>query len=207
MKGIIIPSSYLSLSSTVDDDIDIRPMLRKLVTDGIIFPSNSTYYPIHFAPNISLTFSGYQSCSVFCAYHNAIDISGIPVKLRLFPHFLYSFTIYSAKYRYLYYGIIPDMKTGLCSQSCGGLSPLQNIQLAASHEMAEAITDPLALTAEALNNPGYPLAWTDPLYGEIGDVPQCLNDYVDTTLTGANGVNFTVQKLWSNADNTCLSYK
>ena len=108
--------------------------------------------------------------------------------------------------RYLYYGIITN--PGDCDTICGGYPQnLQNIQAAASHEFAEAITDPVVLTVESLNNPTYPIAWSDPVHSEIADLWDCVNDLNGTTVVGANGVSFTVQKLWSGVDNACVAYK
>ena len=108
--------------------------------------------------------------------------------------------------RYLYYGIINH--PGDCNSICGAYpTDLQNIGLSASHELAEAITDPIVLSVDSLNNPAYPIAWTDPVYGEIADFEVCLSDFTNTSVVGANGVSITVQKIWSVADNACLAYK
>ena len=74
-----------------------------------------------------------------------------------------------------------------------------NLTLAASHELAEAVTDPAPTR--------YTLAWYDEQYGEIGDIPVDMfyagvigQDGFTDTLTAADGTNYVVQKVWSNYD-------
>jgi hypothetical protein len=68
--------------------------------------------------------------------------------------------------------------------------------MAASHELAEAVTDPQPTDAT--------VAWYDPRNGEIGDIPQLLylagkigaTDLYDI-LTAPDGTRYAVQKVWS----------
>ncbi|KAJ3008776.1 UNVERIFIED_CONTAM: hypothetical protein HDU68_002961 [Siphonaria sp. JEL0065] len=100
---------------------------RLVLAAGTIKPTVNTYFPIHFAPGITIDqgpdASGKPqlSCKIFCAYHGTIDISS----LNLGP-------------KYMYYGIMPD-QGGACAGGCGSNSkPVNNMFSVASHELAEA---------------------------------------------------------------------
>jgi len=72
--------------------------------------------------------------------------------------------------------------------------------ITASHELAEAVTDPQPDTWATV-------AWIDDQHGEIGDIVQNMyaagqisrDEYVDVLL-GANGARYVVQKVWSVRD-------
>ena len=73
----------------------------------------------------------------------------------------------------------------------------EEITITASHELAEAVTDPQSDTWATV-------AWIDDQYGEIADIVQNMYaagqigkaDDLDT-LVGANGMSYVVQKVWS----------
>ncbi|KAJ3023343.1 UNVERIFIED_CONTAM: hypothetical protein HDU68_008662 [Siphonaria sp. JEL0065] len=166
--------------AALDDVKDIQPLLINLINAGIIAPTANTYYPIHFAPGVSITQGGSGSCKVFCAYHGTIDISSLNVGTQ-----------------YLYYGVIPD-QGGSCAGGCGSdPSQVNNLFSVASHELAEAATDAAVGLATTY---GPPLAWYDQTNGEIGDI---CNAQQGTTV-GGDGVTYKIQKQWSNADNACV---
>ena len=80
---------------------------------------------------------------------------------------------------------------------------VDNISFVASHELAEAVTDPaVGVTPDQGDTPVYPMGWYDAndYNGEISDI--CLFD--QTTVTGANGKDVVVSKNWSNEDNKCI---
>ncbi|KAJ3303731.1 hypothetical protein HDU76_005305, partial [Blyttiomyces sp. JEL0837] len=86
----------------------------------------------------------------------------------------------------LYYGIVPDL-TGC--QQCSGSNDFEKQTLAASHELFEAITDPL---------PGN--SFHDPLTnGEVADLCTGRTFY----LYGQN-INYAVNRVWSNVANACV---
>jgi hypothetical protein len=123
-------------------DSQISSALGQLIDNGSVAkPTANTYYPIHFAPGISITMSdGSASCQVFCAYHNSFTHNGVKV----------------------YYGVMPD-QGGSCAGGCGGDPSLfNNTTSVSSHELVEATTD-----ADVGNND---LAWYDDANGEIGDI-------------------------------------
>jgi hypothetical protein len=80
---------------------------------------------------VSVTQGGSRSCQAFCGYHNATSAD-------------------------LYYGVMPYPG---CSGCAGRLALLDALTTTSSHELCEAITDPV---------PGQ--GWYDDHYGEIGDI-------------------------------------
>jgi hypothetical protein len=80
------------------------------------------------------------------------------------------------------------------------------LTITASHELAEAVTDP---------EPGRTsLSWYDEYNGEIGDIPVSMyyanvfgeDGYVDH-LQGADGTRYAVQKVWSNYDGAPVAFE
>ncbi|KAJ3308577.1 hypothetical protein HDV04_001067 [Boothiomyces sp. JEL0838] len=165
-----------NLASSLDDQNDIQPLLKKLADAGTIQPNANTYFPIHFQPNVDISQGGSASCQVFCAYHGTIEYKG----------------------GYIYYGVIPD-QGGACSGGCGSDSnPFNNLCSVSSHEMIEATTDPAVGVAKGN---AAPLGWYDSNNGEIGDICNAQQ----TTITGGNGNTYTVQLEWSNNQNSCIA--
>ncbi|KAJ3141395.1 hypothetical protein HK101_003411 [Irineochytrium annulatum] len=170
-----------SSSSSLTDDT-IQTYLKGLVSSGKIKPNANSYYPIHFSPKYSISMGGSNSCQSggFCAYHGTIDISSMNVGTK-----------------YLYYGVMPDQYQSGCSSGCGTSPvPFNNLCSVASHELAEMMTDPAVGLATAN---AAPLAWYDQTNGEIGDI--CNAEQGSTV--GGDGVTYTVQKIWSNAQGIC----
>ncbi|KAJ1565421.1 hypothetical protein HK405_012393, partial [Cladochytrium tenue] len=169
-----------NIKTKLDDVADLQPLLLGLVASGVIKPTANTYYPIHFAPGVSITQGTDASCVTFCGYHGTIDIS----------------KSYAAA-KYLYYGVIAD-QTGSCFGGCGSsVNPLDNAQSVASHELAEMVTDPAVGLATTV---GPPLGWYDANNGEIGDICNA----IQFTMT-IGSAQYTLQKLWSNQQNACVS--
>ncbi|KAJ3157509.1 hypothetical protein HK101_001412 [Irineochytrium annulatum] len=171
-----------SSSGSLTDDF-IQTYLKGLVSSGKIKPNANSYYPIHFSPKYSITMQGSNSCQAggFCAYHGTIDISSMNVGTN-----------------YLYYGVLPDQYQSGCSSGCGtSPTPFNNLCSVASHELAEMMTDAAVGLATVI---GAPLAWYDQTNGENGDI---CNAQQGTTV-GGDGVTYTVQKIWSNAQNLCV---
>jgi hypothetical protein len=71
-----------------------------------------------------------------------------------------------------------------CSGCTGGLATLDALTSTSSHELCEAITDPV---------PGQ--GWYDDVNGEIGDICAWKTKQVGT---------YTVQLEWSNQANACV---
>jgi hypothetical protein len=144
----------------------------------------NTLYMIYFPPGVTIRQGGATSCVQFCAYHGT--------------------TGGTFNSKNLAYGVIPDFGPASgCDSGCGGGSEFQNITSVSSHEMAETVTDVDVGLATVF---APPLAWYDPNSGdrngggEIGDI--CNGQQSAVTTPG--GV-YTVQQLWSNRANGCVS--
>jgi hypothetical protein len=77
--------------------------------------------------------------------------------------------------------------------------------LYASHELAEAVTDPEPYDST--------VAWYDDYYGEIGDIPPTLYDANQISINGlvdqlndTDGTPYLVQKVWSLQDNASVAF-
>jgi hypothetical protein len=160
------------------DDTDIQKEIQaqvdanNLVAPNVSFASfnQNTMYMIYFPPQVVITLGNATSCVQFCAYHST----------------------FAANFGTELYGVMPDFGRGSgCDVGCGGGTQFQNITAVSSHEFAETITDADVGFAQVI---GYPLAWYDPVNGEIGDI--CNGQHVVVA-------GYTVQKLWSNAQNKC----
>ena len=123
-------------------------------------PINNSLYFVFVEPGVSVTMGNGVSCGLpptgFCGYHN--DISGS-----------------------IFYAVIPFPSCAGCG---GTFSTFDAITLFASHELCEAITDPV---------PGQ--GWYSDQYGENGDFCNQQSKKIGP---------YTVQRLWSNASSSCI---
>ncbi len=144
------------LGATVADAA-IQQLVDRHVADGTLpaATANSLYFVL-LPPGVTAVSGNERSCQVFCGYHDRSSGG-------------------------LYYAVVPSPD---CSGCLGGLAPLDALTSVASHELAEAITDPV---------PGQ--GWYDDTNGEIGDICAWENK-----MLGA----YTVQKLWSNRAGACV---
>jgi hypothetical protein len=157
-------------------DAQVQARLNALFTAGTLpAPNNNNLYMVHFPAGMQITASdGSKSCVQFCAYHGT----------------------YVRNSQNVYYGIIPDLGSGGCQSGCGTSTVINNTTSVASHEFAEAVTDPAVGLASVF---GPPLAWYNSTYGEIGDI--CNGQQSSAVL--ADGKTYTVQKEFSNKTNLC----
>lgn len=147
------------------------PALRTSVTDGAIQamlraqtakgapipkPTANTLYFIYVQPGVRVVLGGSASCQAFCGYHNAIGGKS-------------------------FYAVMPYPG---CSGCTGSLSTFEALTSTSSHELCEAITDPV---------PGE--GWYDDTNGEIGDICAWQTKKIG---------NYTVQLEWSNTANRCV---
>jgi hypothetical protein len=175
------PGVVASQSTRDIGDADIRREVLFEINRSTVPPPNdpNNYYPVHLAPGMQVTApDGSRSCVRFCAYHGTFQVSDVNGNL---------FNIN--------YGVLPDLG-GACSTGCGGNTIVNNTTSVASHELVEATTDPAVGLAMGL---GFPLAWYDPFYGEIGDI--CNGQQGTTT---GNGHSYVIQLEFSNAANDCV---
>jgi hypothetical protein len=152
------------------------------VTDGN--GNTDTYYAVFFPQGDVITQGGSGSCvpGGFCAYHGTVANT--------------------SAHREFFYGVHPDMgPLSGCATGCGGSSSTYDNQTSvASHEMTETITDAEVGLATVV---GPPLAWYDQNNGEIGDICNAQQG----SMVGSDGVTYTVQKEWSNAEGACIVSK
>lgn len=139
-------------------DADVQRFIQSQASSGASIPQPGPHnlYFVFLPPGVTVGMDGGASCVNFCGYHNAI--AG-----RFF------------------YAVMPFPDCGGCA---GGLSPIDALTSTTSHELCEAITDPV---------PGQ--GWYDDRNGEIGDI--CA--WRTKRLGG-----YLVQLEWSNRAEDCI---
>jgi hypothetical protein len=139
-------------------DSAIQEMLQQEISAGTVLPAptlNSLYF-VMLPPGVQVIQEGSASCQAFCGYHEAINSN-------------------------IFYAVMPYPG---CSGCTGGLAVFDALTSTTSHELCEAITDPI---------PGQ--GWYDDINGEIGDI--CA--WRTRTLGG-----YTIQLEWSNKASSCV---
>jgi len=138
-------------------DAAIQKMLQEETAAGTLPKNNAnTLYFVFLPPGTQVELAGAASCTDFCGYH---DATSDPI----------------------FYATMPYANCRGCE---GGLTTLDALTSTSSHELCEAITDPV---------PGQ--GWYDDANGEIGDI--CA--WKTKKLNG-----YTVQLEWSNAAEACV---
>lgn len=144
------------VSPTVDDS-DIQQMIQQQASSGSVpSPTANLIYFVFLPSGVTVTQGGSSSCQAFCGYHDAIS-----------NEIFYAVTPY------------PD-----CSGCTNNLSSFDALTVTSSHELCEAITDPV---------PGQ--GWYDSQNGEIGDICAWQTKQVG---------QYTVQMEWSNSAQSCI---
>jgi hypothetical protein len=144
------------LGRSVSDTAIQHMLQQEIATNSAVpHPTPNTLYFIYLPPGVRVVQGGSASCQAFCGYHN--DISG-----------------------QIFYAAMPFPG---CAGCTGGLSAIDALTSTSSHELCEAITDPI---------PGQ--GWYDDVHGEIGDICAWQTKKVGP---------YTVQLEWSNNDNKC----
>lgn len=139
------------------EDAALQQFLTKEINSGTLPPATpNTLYFVFLPPGTQVVQGGSASCKTFCGYHDATP-GGI------------------------FYAVMPYPG---CPGCTGGLAPLDALTSTSSHELCEAITDPI---------PG--LGWYDDSYGEIGDICAWKTRILD---------GHTIQLEWSNAADACV---
>jgi hypothetical protein len=139
-------------------DGDLKQLIQQEISSdpAVPQPNSSSLYFVFLPPGVRVGMDGGASCVNFCGYHNDIDGQ-------------------------VFYAVMPYPD---CAGCTSGLSVIDALTATTSHELAEAITDPI---------PGQ--GWYDDQNGEIGDIcawqTKKLGDY-------------TVQLEWSNNAGRCL---
>lgn len=147
---------------------DIENELEAQVDSGALSkPDENSLYMLHFPDGYRISISFGLSCFTWAADHEVYN---------------------SKKYGPIYYAMMPCNSTHLHG--------FDNLTVAASHELAEAISDPACpLANEAVKAPA---AWLTASASEIGDI--CNND--SSTLKTVAG-DFIVQSVWLNSKKSC----
>ena len=97
-------------------DTAVRHMLQHQLAGGHLPPADlNTLYFVYLPPGVTVVQGGSKSCQAFCGYHNA----------------------WSGQ---LFYAVMPYPG---CQGCTGGLSPEDALTSTSSHELCEAITDPI----------------------------------------------------------------
>jgi hypothetical protein len=138
-------------------DAAVQHFLQAQIGAGVLPASSAnTLYFVYLPPGVSVTQGGGRSCQVFCGYHSDINAQ-------------------------VFYAVMPYPT---CQGCTGALAAVDALTSTSSHELCEAITDPV---------PGQ--GWYDDNHGEIGDI--CA--WKTKTVAG-----FTVQLEWSNKAGACV---
>jgi len=158
-RGLLLGTATLTSGGpgkTVDDSA-IQDFLQREMSAGTLPASTAnTLYFLFLPPGVTVTQGGSASCKVFCGYHDAINGS-------------------------IFYAVMPYPN---CSGCLGGVAAFDALTSTSSHELCEAITDPV---------PGQ--GWYDDNNGEIGDICAW-----QTRTLG----RYSVQLEWSNKANRCV---
>jgi hypothetical protein len=137
-------------------DSRIQTALQNWISSGTAPESDKdTIYFLFLEKGVASVMGGSRSCQSYCGYHSNVD--GI------------------------YYAVMPYPG---CDGCLGGLGVLDALTATSSHELCEAITDPVPGTG-----------WYDDAQGEIGDICAWQFKQVD---------GYTVQLEWSNEQNRCV---
>ena len=156
LNGTKTLTAHAPASGTSIKDTAIRAALKSWIASHTVPPvtANRLYF-IFTDINVKVIMGGSSSCTSFCGYHNNVGST--------------------------YYAVMPFPG---CTGCLGGLSVLDALTATSSHELCEAITDPVPGTG-----------WYDQVNGENGDI--CAWNF--KKLEGYN-----VQLEWSNMAGKCV---
>jgi hypothetical protein len=166
--------------STKGGPSDVQSFLASML-DGThaSFPAADpdAIYVIFYPPGTSITMDG-QLFSQAGGYHLFFDLHGVSIS----------------------YAVVPALGSSFTFPNGATLSTLDGATGIASHEIAEAATDPQTLTSPAWSNvdPKFGVCWgnaVDSFSTEIGDMCAGSSD----AFVAPDGFGFTVQRIWSNA--------
>jgi hypothetical protein len=139
-------------------DQTIQQLLQREISSNAAFPqpSPNTLYFVFLPSGTTVVQGGSSSCKQFCGYHDAIGDR-------------------------TFYAVMPFPD---CPGCLGGVAPLDALTSTTSHELCEAITDPI---------PGQ--GWYDDVNGEIGDICAWKSKQLG---------KYAVQLEWSNQADKCV---
>ena len=159
-RGVLLGTNTFTESSPGKSvtDANIQKFLQAQISAGT-FPAvtANTLYFVYLPPGTQVKQSTAASCKDFCGYHDATPSGDI------------------------FYAVMPYPN---CTGCLGGLETFPALTSTSSHELCEAITDPV---------PGQ--GWYDDNNGEIGDICAWKTKQLG---------NYTVQLEWSNKTAACI---
>ena len=147
--------SQLALSHSITDAAIQKALQQEIKSKSVPKPDANTLYFIYLPPGTAVVQGGSRSCQAFCGYHDTFGTG-------------------------IYYAVMPFPN---CAGCLGGMTNLDALTSTSSHELCEAITDPV---------PGQ--GWYDDANGEIGDICAW-----KVKKLGSH----TVQLEWSNKSGSC----
>ncbi len=157
-------------------DSDVQALLAARISDGTLPAANGrTIYLFYYPASTTISKGAGKSCQDFAGYHGWTKVGGFDAP----------------------YCVIPQCS----SATLPGTLPA--LTIATSHEITEAVTDPIGQSLYDINDP-YAL-WFAPFFGnEVADMCEWLSDTAVTEL----GIG-TSARVWSNAamrskKNPCL---
>ncbi len=164
----------------------IQGGLTDLINAGHIVPSPNanTYFAIHFAP-------GYGPGDL-CPFNKNFDACAWHSSLQFYSNT--GIKVYA-------YGVIPDI-SGICSicSFSQAYDIFKGTCAAASHELAEAVTDPIARVSPTYRYTG----WFDPEHNSQGGENADICNPLAADILGTNSKVYTVSAIWSDKDNSCV---
>ena len=143
-------------NTSVQDSAIQQMLQREIAATNLPAPSSNSLYFVFLPPGVQVVQGGGASCSDFCGYHDSTSDN-------------------------IFYAVMPYPG---CSGCTGGLTVIDALTSTSSHELCEAITDPV---------PGQ--GWYDDNNGEIGDICAW-----KTRILGG----YTIQLEWSNKAGSCV---
>lgn len=147
-------------AGSVISDSQIQVLIAQNIQTSVLpKPDSETLYVLFLPPGMSVSLGSDASCQTFCGYHDTFQLSGGNV----------------------FYAVLPFPS---CDGCLGELAPLDALTGTTSHEISEAITDPV---------PGQ--GWYDDNNGEVGDI--CAWQF-------KRDGSWNVQLEWSNQHNACI---
>ncbi len=145
--GAVDKTTYAAGTTITDASIQAR--IQADIKNGLLHaPDANRLYVVYVEPNVAVNLGAGQGTTRqgILGYHGAFagrDASGNPVDIH------YAVVAYPG---------------GTAHNSSMGVAPIDQLTAVASHELAEAVTDPNVNYAQ--------LGWYDPRRGEIGDITE-----------------------------------
>jgi len=170
-----ITISPKNLGTTLDKT-DVEAELQYQMDQKVLpAPDQNSLYMVHFPAGITLLTGGEASCSAWCGDHEGVQ---------------------TAKYGNIYYAMMPDLG-GSCQFGCDfSDTSFDSLTVIASHELMEAVTDPLCPNLNT--GPSFPAGWMAEDQNEIGDL--CVSQLASLT---ANATTYSIQMEWDESVQAC----